>query len=56
MKVYCISTDNGGYPESDREVRVSPVFSSSEKALEWAKSNNKPIKRFEYRVASETIE
>ena len=55
MKVYYISTDNGGYPESGKEVRVSPVFSSSEKALNWAKSNDKPIKKFEYRVASETV-
>ena len=56
MKMYYISTDNGGYPESGKEVKVSPLFSSEEKALDWAKLNNKPIEEFKYRVASETIE
>lgn len=56
MKVYYISTDNGGYPESGKEVRVSPLFSSEKEALEWAELNNKPIEEFKYRVASETIE
>ena len=55
MKVYYISTDNGGYPESGKEVRVSPLFSSNDEALNWAKSNNKPIEEFKYRVVSETI-
>lgn len=56
MKVYYISTDNGGYPESGKEKRVSPLFSSDEEALNWAKLNNKPIEEFKYRVAVETIE
>ena len=56
MKVYYISTDNGGYPESGKEVKVSPLFSSDEEALRWAKLNNKPIEKFKYRVALETIE
>ena len=56
MKVSYISTDNGGYPESGKEVKVSPLFSSDKEALNWAKLNNKPIEEFKYRVASETIE
>lgn len=55
MKIYYINTDNGGYPESGKEVRVSPLFSSSEKALKWAELNDKPIEEFKYRVASETV-
>lgn len=56
MKLYYISTDNGGNPESGKEERVSPLFSSDEEALRWAKLNNKPIEESKYRVALETIE
>lgn len=56
MKIYYISTDNGGNPELGEEVQVSPLFSSDEEALNWAKLNNKPIEEFKYRVALETIE
>ena len=56
MKVYYISTDNGGNPELGEEVRVSPLFSYDKEALIWAKLNNKPIEEFKYRVVLEIIE
>lgn len=56
MKVYYISTDNGGNPELGKEEKVSPLFSSDEEALIWAKLNDKPIEELKYKVRLEIIE
>jgi len=48
MKVYYIT--------DDKEERVSPLFSSDEEALIWAKLNKKPIEESKYRIILEIIE